>query len=484
MNQNIKLSIVCFITLAAVFLTTNSRAQDLLKLSKDKKFTESTLTFLDGATVKYRAFENIYFVSKVVDSTYQYLNFYVPESAYTSQATPMFLKTNIGGYMASKASAPTPTDATGRALREGYVVVIPGSRGSNSKVTKADGSTYFTGRAPAGIVDLKAAIRYLRHNDSVIPGSAEMIITDGTSAGGAMSSLMGATGNNPAYEPYLKALGAATERDHVFAVVAFCPIIDLEHDDIAYEWLYNATNTKLRNLQPNQATISDELAAQYPAYLNSLNLKKPDGSAITADNYRDYLKSFLMKSAQKAKNEGIEIPEASGIKLNAGGRGGPGEYVIDMDLPTYLEYVVSKQALKTPPAFDKLGVISNDGTPENSLFGDDLGGQKNFTNYALAKSSGNASATIDPALKERVRLLNPMYFISDGVSTTAKYWYIRHGAIDRDAAFSVSINLYTKLINQGYHVNYALPWNRRHQGDYNLDDVFDWINTVVKSQKK
>ncbi len=77
-----------------------------------------------------------------------------------------------------------------------------------------------------------------------------------------------------------------------------------------------------------------------------------------------------------------------------------------------------------------------------------------------------------------------MNFIGDGVSTTAKYWYVRHGAIDRDAAFSVSINLYTKLINHGYNVNYALPWNRRHQGDYNLDDVFEWINTVVKSQKK
>ena len=50
---------------------------------------------------------------------------------------------------------------------------------------------------------------------------AEHIITDGTSAGGAMSSLLGFTGNNPSYEPMLKAMGAADTRDDVFASVCY-----------------------------------------------------------------------------------------------------------------------------------------------------------------------------------------------------------------------------------------------------------------------
>ena len=79
-------------------------------------------------------------------------------------------------------------DATGRALKEGYVVVVPGTRGRNSR----DGETY-TGRASKAILDLKAAIRYLRRFDKQIPGNTERIITDGTSAGGAMSALMGGT---------------------------------------------------------------------------------------------------------------------------------------------------------------------------------------------------------------------------------------------------------------------------------------------------
>ena len=71
-----------------------------------------------------------------------------------------------------------------------------------------------------------------------MPGSAEKIVSDGTSAGGAMSALLGATGNNQDYEPYLKAIGAADMRDDIFASVDYCPIINLDNADTAYEWQY------------------------------------------------------------------------------------------------------------------------------------------------------------------------------------------------------------------------------------------------------
>ena len=185
-----------------------------------------TLTMPDGQEVNYTAYEGMFFVTNVEDSAYQTINVYVPDGA--TQQTPILLRTYVGGYMAAPAQQPKASDATGRALKEGYVVAIPGSRGRNSTVvaTKTDkkagikkGQTIYTGRAPAAILDLKAAIRYLRQFDDVMLGDAEKIITDGTSAGGAMSSLMGATGNNPAYEPLLRAMGAAQQRDDVFASV-------------------------------------------------------------------------------------------------------------------------------------------------------------------------------------------------------------------------------------------------------------------------
>ncbi|MCC8143330.1 MAG: hypothetical protein LUD02_07910 [Tannerellaceae bacterium] len=338
----------------------------------------------------------------------------------------------------------------------------------------------FTGKAPAGIVDLKAAIRYLRYNKDILPGNTERIITDGTSAGGAMSSLLGATGNYPAYEPYLNELGATNERDDIFAAVCFCPITDLEHADMAYEWLYNRTNKGARGLSPEQIAVSDELAALYPAYLNSLGLRMPDGTPLTDTNYAGYLKSFLIRSAQKARDAGADLPVDIGIELNKGFRGSTGEYVIDIDLDTYLDYVVNRQPLKTPPAFDAMNVLADRATPENSVFGDKEGNGANFTDFSLRKATGTPTASLGQDIKDRVYLLNPMNFIGDGVSRTAPHWYIRHGAADRDTGFEVPVNLYTKLVNNGYDADFELAWNRGHTGDYSLNELFEWIRAIVK----
>ncbi|MDR1813596.1 MAG: alpha/beta hydrolase, partial [Tannerella sp.] len=80
-------------------------------------FTEKELTLRDGGSVKYRAYENIFFVTNVEDSVYQTVNIFIPENA--DSHSPIFLKTNIGGYMAAKAGQPTERDATARALQEG-----------------------------------------------------------------------------------------------------------------------------------------------------------------------------------------------------------------------------------------------------------------------------------------------------------------------------------------------------------------------------
>ena len=60
----------------------------------------------------------------------------------------------------------------------------------------------------------------------------------------------------------------------------------------------------------------------------------------------------------------------------------------------------------------------------------------------------------------------------------APHWYIRHGAKDRDTSFLVPVNLATKLSNAGYDVNFFLPWNRPHSGDYNLNDLFEWLDSL------
>ncbi|MGM9777557.1 MAG: hypothetical protein ACI3ZD_04385 [Prevotella sp.] len=262
------------------------------------KGVAGSVTMPNGLVVNYTAYTDLIYVANVEDSTYQRMNVFVPEGA--DGRTPIFMRNYVGGYMAAKAQGIDVGDASGRALAEGYVVAIPGARGRNSYVTGENGKRVFNGRAPMGLLDLKAAVRYLLHFDSEMPGDAEHIISDGTSAGGAMSSLLGATGNHPIYEAQLKAMGACDERDDIFAAVCYCPITDLDHADMAYEWLYGCTNNITRPLNGQQVAASEELAKAYPTYLDGLNLHKPDGEQLTADNCRDYIKSLIIMSAQEA----------------------------------------------------------------------------------------------------------------------------------------------------------------------------------------
>jgi acetyl esterase/lipase len=166
------------------------------------------------------------------------------------------------------------------------VVASAGARGRTLKGSNGE----YTGKAPAAIVDLKAAVRYLKFNDKLMPGDANKIISNGTSAGGAMSALVGATGNNPDYEPYLQILGAANGTDDVFAVSAYCPITNLDHADMAYEWQFSGYNTykgvvmQSKNsdapsmLSEEQIKVSEQLKTLFPTYVNSLKLKDTKGN--------------------------------------------------------------------------------------------------------------------------------------------------------------------------------------------------------------
>lgn len=441
------------------------------------KGVAGSVTMPDGRVVNYTAYTDLYYVANVEDSTYQRMNIFVPEGA--DEHTPIFMRNYVGGYMAAEARGIDVGDASGRALAEGYVVAIPGARGRNSFVINLQGEKRYAGRAPMGLLDLKAAVRYLRHFDGVMPGNAERIISDGTSAGGAMSSLLGATGNHPAYEAQLQAMGACDERDDIFAAVCYCPIIDLDHADMVYEWLYGCTNNVTRPLTEAQVSASAELAAAYPAYLDGLGLRKPDGSRLTADNLRDYIKQLLIQSAQEAKDAGADIPDSIGFAYNRGSWfSRHGEYIVDLDLDTYLNYVVTTIPLKTPAAFDSQGVAGGRPSGENEEFGDAGGSAVNYTDFSLRHATGNPDAAIDDELRHRVFIMNPLNFIADGQATKAPHWYIRHGARDRDTAFPVPISLALMLQNNGLAVDFKLIWNRPHAGDYALNDLFAWLHSL------
>ncbi|WP_235722525.1 hypothetical protein [Ligilactobacillus apodemi] len=185
-----------------------------VKLNIPTEYTLKTCE-LDERKVTYRAFENLWYCEKPVDPI-QKLSIYVPEAYYHAEkigpydqhTAPIFMPNTVGGYL------PGPIDEPGidkrskqansifQALEHGYVVVSVGVRGRTSGKKTTDffvGSKEgdlgtetgkMVGRAPAFIVDYKAAIRYLRYLQGTIPGDTDRIITNGTSAGGALSALL------------------------------------------------------------------------------------------------------------------------------------------------------------------------------------------------------------------------------------------------------------------------------------------------------
>jgi len=428
---------------------------------------DMTLSLPDGRVVEFTAYEDIYYVSDVTDSLHQSMNIYVPVDA--APDSPILFRTYFGGYMACSAARPQEGDATGRALAEGYVVVIPGCRGRTDRYEKL-----FTDGATASICDLKAAVRYLRHFDDLIPGDSEKIITDGASAGGAMSALLGATGNHPFYADRLDAMGAARERDDVFASICYCPIIDLDHSGMAYEWFYGGTSSR-RALPEGKRAESALLARNYPAYFDSLGLVRPDGEPLRTDNLREYITDLLIRSAQKAKDAGADFPDGIGLSFSGGPRsrfvppvnGGAfpprpspakrvGEYIIGLDLDSYLDYVERTEPLKGVPDLDTTRL---DGSPLQ----------------CLAAIEG---FDVTDDLLGRIRMMNPLGFIGDPEADVAPHWYIRHGARDRDTSFPVPVILERKLSALGKDVDFAFAWNRPHSGDYALDELFSWAASL------
>ena len=79
-----------------------------------------------------------------------------------------------------------------------------------------------------------------------------------------------------------------------------------------------------------------------------------------------------------------------------------------------------------------------------------------------------------------VKMLNPMHYIDDEKATTAQHIRIRHGQRDRDTSLAISAILAAKLRQSGADVDYQSPWGVEHAGDYDLEELFDWIDRISK----
>lgn len=301
----------------------------------------TNLPKIDMAAWQYNAEDNVYYQLGIeycetpADKTYENLAIFVPggyfngtdngdgtwtctvntenhAGNFTAATAPIVIPVNTPGY---SAMAPlTEYSSVAAYTNEGFIYVHAGCRGRNHG-------------APAGVTDLKAAIRYIRYTADLLPGNTETIFSFGMSGGGAQSALLGATGDSDLYTPYLEAIGAVQGvSDAVFGSMCWCPITNLDSADEAYEWMMGITRS---DLSDEEQSISDQMAAAFASYINQAGFRDSEGNTLTlepstegiyqAGSYYGYLVKVIERSLNNFITDTIFPYDASASQ--GGGRG-------------------------------------------------------------------------------------------------------------------------------------------------------------------
>lgn len=451
----------------------------------------------------------------------QCMNIYVPEEyldkegklnkegsrgGYTPFNAPVIFENGLAGYMQAEPFSLTDDRSMGEeAIREGFVYVSCGCRGRSS----VNEQGILCGKAPVSVADLKAGIRFLRKNKELIPGNMERIISVGISAGGAMSTLLGCTGDGYEYDSELEKMGAVLdESDAIFGAQCYCPITDLDYADFAYEWMFEGKSDytgmpfvgfEAGTLSAFCQALSKKMGKRYIEYFNHMNLTHPvTGEHLLLEPGKQgsgaaFLKEKLEQSAEKFIRKKLAAQETlpDYFWLNWNGEKAKITSLEDMETDYH-------KRLKLCPAFDDLDLIQ----AENQEFGTSKEDKRHF-NTELAEImeelrekypeevscylDGYKKIIGDQELECQKRLLNPLNFIprkgENESSVLAPYYRIRVGAKDADTSLTVTMLLALRLIETNKtQVDYEIVWDEPHgRADY-PGEMMAWVKKICPAE--
>lgn len=448
-------------------------------------------------------------------------------SGYTADTAPIVFPVNTPGYSAMMAKTEYESRQSKDYTDAGFIYVYAGMRGRQNG-ENADGSTY-EGGAPWGVTDLKAAVKYYRYNSDALPGDTDAIFTFGHSGGGAQSSIMGATGDDESYLPYLNAIGAVNEDDNgnkisdaIAGAMCWCPITAFDAADEAYEWnmgQYYDKNTRADGKWTS--ALSFDLAEGFGEYINSLNLSDLNGNALTLEKtengiytsgtYYEFVKSEIEVSlnnyiSDNNLNAGDYVNSLNEkerwVKLNSS----TGKAEIT-SIEAFVKY--NKDANKDVCAFDDL----NRGQAENFVFGTKDYNALHFNERVyniIVKNKDVYSSmsgwdesiiteyetdlaclnTLGDTISHRADMYNPMYYVNKayngyGTSTPAKYWRINSGITQGDTALTTELNLALSLeqCEDVESVDFNMVWEQGHteaeRTGNSSENFIAWVNTCL-----
>ena len=433
---------------------------------------------------------------------------------YTADTAPIVYLNECGGW---KSSSPRSCDAS--YIEQGMVYVTAGAR---SRDAVSDDGTR-TGKAPTQMADLKSGVIQLRANRDVIPGDTDRIISVGTSGGGQMSSIFGASGNMPEYYEYLYAAGAlgvtknadgtysSAFPDNIYAAQCYCPIADIENADMAYAWwwvdLADAGGTYGDSFTAFDRRLQELEADAFIEYLNGLNLKDADGNALTLDGLRSgtYYDAIL-QNVSDALNAAVangDIDPAVAYPDSAAWLtdNGDGTWSVTDMAGFMIGTGLVNQRNKAIPGFDAL-----DKSAENNAFGTPSDEAVHFSrsvaeilsaNYEeLSALDGFDAEQVDAyisealtgdganAIERQADLLNATEIMlgNNGLKPVnpALHWRDRSGTADQHTSFSVGYNICLAAQSLGLDADYHLVWDMPHGSEEGTSTgtFIDWINEI------
>ena len=523
--------LVCSLVLCVLASSCFAAEINLAKaLDTGEAVRQTIIPIVDGQALKVDWYKAPY-VANPNRPEDQLINIYVPENV--QEKAPILFVINNGGWFMDDYAA-TVGDRDGIAIRDGENFQtdidvgsdlsqgrrqFSGARGRNNGVI---------GHSPATATDTKAAIRYLRANKAFLKhADTDKIFANGTSGGGAMTSLIAASGNSPDFFEYLYEIGAAgiskTDDgkfvsdpeigDNIFAGLAYCPITDLGNADAAYEFTYNSTRAKL--FEAGELDYSDvgatkeaimyksgALRARYMDYMNSLNLNRKDGTKLTADNLEgEIIKLMRAEIEETIKEIGVEKMREDIASSKWHGNNwlvlnDDGSYEYDFEAHKY--FVAMNTKLKIAPAFSNSGLYEPQQQNEDNLFGTREQPYSPFEflswNYDTVKNTvGKDDTGLDwddymktdagKFLAKQIKMTSPFdYLTKDTNVDTAPNFYVRWGMKDRDSSFALETVFYHELLNckSIKNLNFEFAWLFPHSGNYDAKEAFEWVDSILK----
>ena len=366
------------------------------------------------------------------------------------------------------------------AMTYGFVCVRPGCRGSDCQWPEGDPRSAegkYYGKAPAAMVDLKAAVRYLRHNRELIPGNTDHILVHGGSAGGGLSCLLAASGDSSLYEPYLEAIGAAKESDQVFASASFSPVMNLDNGDGAYEFQWSHVPFADPFSRKSPELVDQEKASQliqiYGEYLKQCNLKgHGNWGTLTLDNMAEYImEEYLLDEAKQFMSGKTTSEQDAYLEKNPWMHRDGDSYRF-----TFADFSTHAKRVKALPAFDEVPLRN----AETTVFGNATENARHFTEFGLQNCG--MMGPVDSELKAICEMFNPMWHVLHNTPGCATHWWIRHGGIDPAVSVPTVLNFATALENKNKQVNARIIWDGNHCADDDPEGLIEWFCKICNYQ--